>query len=284
MTTPPTAEPVKTRALLVRLFCEYLRPQWHRLALAMLCAVAVALLTGFLMNILGDVVKRVFVQKRMDSLLVVVPLIVVAGFGRGLFQIVQAQLVNRLGHGIVGQMQARLFASLLHADLARLRQQHSGAYVSSVLYDAGLIREGLTTGVVNYTQNALIVAVMIGVMAAKDPYLTIVVLIAAPLASQHHAEVRAAAPAGRRKGPWRRPPRLSTAVMENLDGIKIVKIDNREAFEEGARRRRHRAAPAPYHQGRQRPRHRRAGDRDPDHRGHSRSHRLRRMARDRMAR
>ena len=231
MTTPPAAEPVKTRTLLVRLFREYLRPQWHRLALAMLCAVAVALLTGFLMNILGDVVKRVFVQKRMDSLLVIVPLIVVAGFGRGLFQIVQAQLVNRLGHGIVGQMQARLFASLLHADLARLRQQHSGAYVSSVLYDAGLIREGLTTGVVNYTQNALTVAVMIGVMVAKDPYLTVVVLIAAPVAShimqQFARRTRTAA-----EGAMAETSSLSTAVMENLDGIKIVKIDNREAFEE----------------------------------------------------
>ncbi len=231
MTMPPAAESPKTRELLHRLFREYLRPQWTRLALAMLCAVGVALLTGFLMNILGDVVKRVFEQKRMDSLLLIVPLIVLAGFVRGGFQVGQAQFVNRLGHGIVGQMQTRLFASLLHADLARLRQQHSGAYVSSVLYDAGLIREGLTTGVVNYTQNALTVAVMIGVMVAKDPYLTIVVLIAAPVAS-HVMQSFARRTRNAAEGAMAETSSLSTAVMENLDGIKIVKIDNREAFEE----------------------------------------------------
>ena len=31
---------------------------------------------------------------------------------------VQAQMVNRVGHGVVGQMQMRLFNTLLHADLA----------------------------------------------------------------------------------------------------------------------------------------------------------------------
>ena len=231
MTPSPPAESLKTRALLIRLFHDYLKPQWARLALAMLCAVGVALLTGLLANILGDVVKRVFVQKRIDSLLFIVPVIVAVGFARGLFQIVQAQLVNRLGHGIVGEMQRRLFVSLLHADLARLRQQHSGAYVSSVLYDAGLIREGLTTGVVNYTQNALIVAVMIGVMVAKDPYLTIVVLIAAPVAS-HIMQRFARRTRDAADGAMAETSTLSTAVMENLDGIKIVKIDNREAFEE----------------------------------------------------
>jgi ATP-binding cassette, subfamily B, bacterial MsbA len=225
------AEPLSSRRLIQRLLRDYLGPQWMRLALAMLCAVAVAVLTGLLMNILGDVVKRIFVQKRIDSLFLIVPLIVAVGLLRGFFQVGQVQLVNRLGHGIVGQMQAKLFVSLLHADLARLRQQHSGAFVSSVLYDAGLIREGLTTGVVNYTQNALTVVVMIGVMIAKDPYLTIAVLIAAPLAStimQTFAKrTRRAA-----EGAMEETSTLSTAVMENLDGIKIVKIDNREAFEE----------------------------------------------------
>jgi subfamily B ATP-binding cassette protein MsbA len=67
----------------------------------------------------------------------------------------QAALVNRLGHGIVGDIQVRLFGSMIRADLARLRSQHSGGFVSSVLFDANLVREAFTNGVVNYTQHGL---------------------------------------------------------------------------------------------------------------------------------
>ena len=83
---------------------------------------------------------------------------------RGVAQITQASLVNRIGNGIVGDVQVQLFGKLIRADLARLRTAHSGAYVSSVLYDAGLIREAATSGVVNYTQHFLTVggAVAVG--------------------------------------------------------------------------------------------------------------------------
>ena len=229
--TSDTHAAPSARQTALRMFHEYLRPQLGRLIAAMLCAVAVALLTAFLIWILGPVIKKVLIQKRMDSLLLIVPLIVVGGLLRGGFQIAQAQLVNKLGHGIVGRMQVRLFSTLMHADLARLREQHSGAYVSSVLYDANLIREGLTTGVVNYTQQGLQVVALVGVMLFQDPYLTVLVLVAAPLASvvmQNYAKrTRKAA-----QGAMTETSALSTAVMENLDGIKIVKIDNREAFEE----------------------------------------------------
>jgi subfamily B ATP-binding cassette protein MsbA len=58
----------------------------------------------------------------------------------------QAALVNRLGHGIVGDIQVRLFGAMIRADLARLRSQHSGGFVSSVLFDANLVREAFTNG------------------------------------------------------------------------------------------------------------------------------------------
>ena len=84
-----------------------------------------------------------------------IPLIIVAlALGRGVAQAVQALLVNRIGNGIVGDIQLELFGKLVRADLARLRASHSGGFVSSVLYDAGLIREAATTGLVNFVQQA----------------------------------------------------------------------------------------------------------------------------------
>ena len=232
------------RAVAMRLYREHLRPRLKGLVGALLCAAAVAVLTATLGWMLNPVVKRVFIQKRVDSLVLITGLIVLIGLLRGAAQIGQAALVNRIGHGMVGEMQVRLFRQLVRADLAQLRSRHSGAYVSSVLYDAGLIREAATQGVVNYTREGLTVVFAVAAMAFQDPYLTGLVVVAAPLASiamrRFSKRTRKAA-----AGAMNETSALSTAVMESLDGIKLVKIDDREAVETArvaavvARRERH---------------------------------------------
>ncbi|MDB5458711.1 MAG: ABC-type multidrug transport system, ATPase and permease component, partial [Caulobacteraceae bacterium] len=121
---------------------------------------------------------------------------------------------------------------LVRADLSRLQQQHSGAYVSSVLYDAGLIREAATAGVINYTQHLLTVIGAITVMVSNDLFLSLILVAAAPVASWimrrfSKRTVKAA------RGAMAETSALSTAIMESLDGVRVVKIENREAYEEG---------------------------------------------------
>ncbi|HEY0103914.1 MAG TPA: ABC transporter ATP-binding protein, partial [Brevundimonas sp.] len=156
----------------------------------------------------------------------------------------QAALVNRLGHGIVGDIQVRLFGSMIRADLARLRSQHSGGFVSSVLFDANLVREAFTNGVVNYTQHALTLVAVIAYMAWTDWRLTLIVLLGAPLIAlvlrRFGKRMRKAT-----TGAMVETSNLSTALMENLDGVRLIKIENREAAEEArvaevvSRRQRH---------------------------------------------
>jgi subfamily B ATP-binding cassette protein MsbA len=219
------------RALFVRLFRDYLAPRSGLLAVAMACAVLGAVMTACLGALLNPVVHRGLEQGRFDLLVPIVGLILLCGVVRGAAQVIQSVITNRIGHRMVGDIQARLFGTLVRADLAQLRTSHSGSYLSSVLYDAGLIREAATTGVVNYTQQGLTVVFCVAAMMFEDPVLTVIVLVAAPLASglmrQFAKRTRKAA-----KGAMNETSALSTAVMESLDGIKIVKIDNREAFEE----------------------------------------------------
>lgn len=119
-----------------------------------------------------------------NLLILLVPAVIIAlSIMRSLAMAGQAALVNRLGHGIVGDIQKQLFSRMIHADLSRLRNQHSGSFVSSVLYDANLVREAFTNGIVNYTQNALI---LVGVMVAMgfiDLTLTMIVLLGVPAVS-----------------------------------------------------------------------------------------------------
>ena len=158
----------------------YLRPHWGALALSLACAALVGALSAVLSYLLEPTVRRLFIHPDPRALVVLPLTIAGVGVARGLLQLTQAVLTNRIGNGLVADLQAQLFGHLLRADLARLRGAHTGAYVSSVLYDAGLIREAATSGLVNYTQNILTVIGAAVVMLIEDSVLALFVVVAAP--------------------------------------------------------------------------------------------------------
>ena len=229
--TDPAAPQASNRALAVRVWRDYLKPRWKGLAVAVVSAAIVAALTGVLTKIIQPAIDQLITHPRPNAIIVIPATIVVLAVLRGLFQVIQATVVNRMGNGVVGDVQVRLFGKLVRSDLARLRGAHSGSYVSSVLYDAGLIREAATTGVVNYTREFLTVIGQLIVMFTLDPILAAGVLVVAPSASlimrRFSRKTTKAA-----KGAMGETSNLSTAIMESLDGIKIVKMENREAYEE----------------------------------------------------
>jgi len=233
MSTTATSQPAKTpaRVLIGRIAQVYLKPRWKGFALALVAAIVVAFSSAKLVQILEPAINDLLVVQKPGAIWAI-PL-AIAGYAilRGVAQVTQASLVNRIGNGVVGDVQVQLFGKLVRADLARLRGQHSGAYVSSVLYDAGLIREAATSGLVNYTQHFLTVIGAVLVMVSNDAILTLAILLAAPLATgimrRFSKKTTKAA-----KGAMAETSALSTAIMESLDGVRVVKIENREAFEE----------------------------------------------------
>jgi subfamily B ATP-binding cassette protein MsbA len=142
-----------------------------------------------------------------------------------------ARTINRLGNSVVSHIQMRLFSSIVRADLGRLQASHSGAQLSSILYDADLVRDTVSAGLVQYVQAALIGAGGITTMFIKDWLLTIVVIAVTPMVgivmAHYLRETRKAA-----SGALAATSSLSTAIIETLNGVRIVKIANREGREE----------------------------------------------------
>jgi ATP-binding cassette, subfamily B, bacterial MsbA len=240
----PAAADLPARVLIGRIWRAYLAKRWGGLAVGLVAAVAVGVFSVKLAQILEPAVNDLLVSHKPGALTVIPLTIAAYAFGRAIAQAVQARLVNGIGNAVVGDVQAELFGKLVRADLARLRAQHTGASVASVLYDAGLIREAATAGIINYVQHGLIVLGAITVMISNDRALALLVVVAVPMAilvmRRFSRRTTKAA-----KGAMNETSALSTAVMESLDGVRIVKIDNREAHEEArvgaviARRQRH---------------------------------------------
>src|SRR4029077_14087252 len=117
-------------------------PRWKGWITAFLAAIAAAYFTTALAQILEPATNDLLVNHKAGQLVRIPLFIVLYATARTIAQAIQAALVNRIGNAVVGDVQIQLFGRLVRADLARLRSQHSGSYVSSVLYYAGLIRGG----------------------------------------------------------------------------------------------------------------------------------------------
>ncbi len=221
---------------------DYLSHRKAPLILSLVCAAIAGVSAATVLQLLQPAIDGMFLGKPVAvaglfvvqprHALVAIPSIIVGiGLIWTLAALGQAALVNRLGHGIVGDIQVRLFGAMIRADLARLRSQHSGAFVSSVLFDANLVREAFTNGVVGYTQHGLTLIAVIAYMAWSDWRLTLIVLLGAPLIAyvirRFGKRMRKAT-----TGAMVETENLSTALMENLDGVRLIKIENREAAEE----------------------------------------------------
>nr|WP_314525951.1 ABC transporter ATP-binding protein [uncultured Brevundimonas sp.] len=255
MSEPAPSMPL--RALLARIWRDYLSLHRWTLVTAIVCAALTGVLTVTLLQLLQPAVNGLFlngdqpitlfhyIHVEARHALIAIPVAILAvALIRTAAALLQAWLVNRLGHSIVGDIQVRLFGRMIRADLARLRSQHSGGFVSSVLFDANLVREAFTSGVVTYTQNLLMLIGTIVFMFFNDWQLAMVVLLGVPLVAlvlrRFGKRTRKAA-----RGAMAETENLSTALMENMDGVRLIKIENREAAEEArvaevvARRQRH---------------------------------------------
>ena len=227
--TPQDKEPLGP--LLARIWRDYLRERKGRLFLSLVCAAVTAGTTAWILSLLEPAVNGLFVEQSRRALATVPLAIAGVAVIRAIAAIAQARLVNRLGHGVVGEIQGRLFGRMIRADLARLRSQHSGSFVASVLFDANLVREAFTQGAVSYTQHAVTLIALFGWMLWLDPVLFAVVLIGLPAATlvlrRFTKKARRAA-----EGAMAETSVLSTALMENLDGVRLIKIENREDAED----------------------------------------------------
>ena len=229
LTAPP--QELTSRQVIGRVVKTYLKPRWKGVTVALLCAVVFAVFSALMAQLLGRAIGDLVEKPKPGAWLAIPATLVAYALIRALVQVLQSTLVNNIGHGVVGDVQVQLFGKMVRADLARLRATHSGAFVSQVLYDAGLLREAFTSGVINYTQGALMVLAMFVVMIDHDWTLTLGVLLVAPFASRF---IRRFSRRSRKatRGAMAATGVLSTALMEGLDGVRVVKMEGREAAEE----------------------------------------------------
>jgi subfamily B ATP-binding cassette protein MsbA len=168
--------------LLARLLREQVRPHGARLALAALLMAVVAGATAANAWIMQPVLDSVFVGKDARMLYLVAGGVLALALAKGVATYFQGVLMQGVGLGIVADVQSRLFAHLMRADLAWFHDVSSGKLVSNFLVDANLLREATSRALTGLAKDFLTLIALVAVMFWQNWELSLIAFFVFPLA------------------------------------------------------------------------------------------------------
>src|SRR6185503_19636454 len=117
---PPSAAGQGELALVLRLIRDYLGPQKLTLFFAVLCMAGGAATTAALAWLLDPAIKLIFLDKRVDMLLLIPATIVLVVFVRAAFNYGESVMSTTVGQRIISDAQKDMVRSIAAFDLDRL--------------------------------------------------------------------------------------------------------------------------------------------------------------------
>jgi subfamily B ATP-binding cassette protein MsbA len=218
----PAPRPGKTSTVVRRLLRDYVGGQWGLLILAIFCMLLTSFISGLVPMMVNWEIKLIFLRGQAELLL---PLSLAVG-GVVAFRAVTLffgrMMVDSLGERTVAAAQRDMFARLIRRDLADLNAVHSGQFVSNFLYDATLMRDGLTQGIAAIFLESVQLVVYLTYVLVSDWQLGALALIILPgvawAMERLGGSMRRAATRGMLE-----TGDLSVVLSEAMDGRRVIK-------------------------------------------------------------
>ena len=204
-----------------------MKPHARRLVLAGFMMALVAAMTAALAYLLDPAIDDIFVAKDATALWAVPLAVVATALIKSVADYIQSVQMTYVGQRIVADTQLQLFDRFMRADLAWIHDIHSGRLISAFLYDAGLLSEAVSKGIVGLLRDAVTVMMLVGVMYYQNWQLAIVASVGFPVAAQvmrrmgkktRKTSTRAQAETGT----------LASLLTERFDGNRLIKAYGRE--------------------------------------------------------
>lgn len=218
-----------SQVILRRLWRDWVAVYKGRIGLALLLMAIVAAASSAY-PILISAVFNSLQDEAFDKLYFIPIGIVLLSAIRGISLYFQILTVNKLALRVTADIQKKMAAHLIDADLSWLTSEPAGAFISRIMNDLNLVREALVRLANNLVRDALTIIAMIGMMLWFDWLLTILVLAVYPLAMRPIIKIGLA----QRKASGDLQTHLETVtslLAETLQGARMVKAFQLEASE-----------------------------------------------------
>ncbi len=216
--------------ILKRLYFDYSRNYIGKIILSGIFSLIVAGSTSAIAYLLDPAIKKIFIEKDENLILIIPIFIILAFFAKGLSLYTARVLMISVGNDIKKDMQDDMLKSLIRADTSMIQDKHSGKYLNHVLGDTSHIVMLVSTTILNAFKDSLTLVGLLCVMFYQNWKLSLIAIFMIPIASF------AAKNLGKRIGKvtteaQEKTGEASKYLMELFKNHKLIKIFQKEAFE-----------------------------------------------------
>ena len=218
------------KEIIQRLYNDYTKKFLPNILLSVFFSVLVAASTASIAWLLDPAIKKIFIEKD-QNLILIIPIAIVFAFAlKGLSLYFAKIILIKAGQEITKMLQFRIMRSLILADTEVIEKKHSGKFISHLTYDVGMITKLVSTVILNLTKDSLTLVALLAVMFYQNWKLAIFAIIMIPLATI------AARSLGKRIGKVTveaadRTGDLTSYLLEIFRNHKIIKIFQKEIYE-----------------------------------------------------
>ena len=216
--------------LLKRLFSTYTKKHLNKIYLSVFFSILVAASTSSIAWLLDPAIKKIFIEKD-QTLMLIIPLCIMLAFAiKGATLYLAKITMIKVGKLVKEDLQIDLVTTLIRSDTETIDKKHTGKFVSNLTFDAGLVENLCSIGILNLFKDFLTLIGLISVMFYQNWKLAMFAIIMIPLASF------AAKNLGRRVGKvsieaQERSGVFNTYLIELLKNHKLIKVFQNEKYE-----------------------------------------------------
>jgi subfamily B ATP-binding cassette protein MsbA len=218
------------KEIIKRLYKDYVNRYLKKIFLALFFSIIIAGSTTAVAWLLDPAIKKIFVDKNKEFMLLIPIAIILAFTIKGISLYIVRTSMIKVGASIEKEVQHDLTKAIINADTQVLEKKHSGKFIGHLLFDAALIIQLVSTTILNLIKDSLTLIALLSLMFYQNWKLSLFAIIMIPLAT-----ITA-------KSLGKRTSKITTQVQEKIGIIttyfseilknsKIIKTYQKEPFE-----------------------------------------------------
>ena len=170
------------KQILKRLFREYIKKHLKKIFIALILSLIVAGSTSGIAWLLDPAVKKIFIDQDKVFAWSIPLLIIIAFSSKGISLYFARINLIRAGEEVAGELQKNIANNILVSDVQTLDNNHSGKYISNVMYDSHHVKSLVRTGVLNLMKDTFSVIALVSLMFYQNWKLASFAILMMPLA------------------------------------------------------------------------------------------------------
>jgi len=127
------------KEIIKRLYKEYVSRYLKKFFLALFFSIVIAGSTAAVAWLLDPAIKKIFVEKDKDFMLLIPIAIILTFTIKGISLYLVRTMMIKVGASIEKVVQKNLLEAIINADTQVIEKKHSGKFMSHVTFDAALI-------------------------------------------------------------------------------------------------------------------------------------------------